>query len=72
MTNPSVSYFGIWRLFIDESRAKSNDFYEIDNINTLGAGALDQITGRYMQKMRISYKQPLCKIEQHHEFRWAI
>jgi len=50
MANPSVPYFGIWRLFIDESRTKINDFYEIDCINTFGASALDQITGRYMQK----------------------
>jgi len=33
MANPSAPYFGIWRLFIDESRTKINDFYEIDDIN---------------------------------------
>jgi hypothetical protein len=43
MANPSLPYFGIWRLFIDESRTKSNDFYEIDDINTFGAGASYQI-----------------------------
>jgi hypothetical protein len=54
MANPSAPYFGIWRLFIDESRTKINDFYEIDDINTFGAGALDQIVRRYIQKMRIN------------------
>jgi len=34
MVNPSAPYVGIWRLFIDERRTKSNDFYEIDDINT--------------------------------------
>ena len=54
MANLSTPYFGIWRLFIDESRTKSNDFYEIDDINTFGAGAFYQITRRYMQKMGIT------------------
>jgi hypothetical protein len=46
MTNPSTPYFAIWRLFIDGSRTKINVFYEIDDINILGAGALYQITRR--------------------------
>jgi hypothetical protein len=45
MANPSAPYVGIWRLFIDESHTKSNDFYEIDDINSFGVGGLYQITG---------------------------
>ena len=63
MANPSTPYFGIWRLFIDESRTKINDFYEIDDINTFGASAFDQITGRYMQKMGITGTSPLYTIQ---------
>jgi hypothetical protein len=44
MANPSSPNVGIWRLFIDESHKKSNDFYEIDGINIFGVGALCQIT----------------------------
>jgi hypothetical protein len=54
MANPSAPYVGIWRLFIEERHIKSNDFYEIDDINTFGVGALYQITRRYMQKMVIT------------------
>jgi len=38
-------------LFINECHTKSNDFYEIDDINTFGVGTLYQITRRYIQKM---------------------
>jgi hypothetical protein len=54
MANPLAPYVGIWRLFINECHTKSNDFYEIDDINTFGVGALYQITRRYMQKMGIT------------------
>ena len=36
MANPPAPNVGIWRLFIDESGTKSNDFYEIDDIDTFG------------------------------------
>jgi hypothetical protein len=54
MANPSTPDVAIWRLFIDECHTKINDFYEIDDINTLGGGALYQITRRYMQKMGVT------------------
>jgi hypothetical protein len=44
MPKPSAPYVGVWRLFIDESHTKSNDFYEIDAITTFGAGDLYQIS----------------------------
>ena len=40
MANPLVPHVGIWRLFIDESQTKCNDFYEIDGINTFGGRRL--------------------------------
>jgi hypothetical protein len=53
MANPSSPYIGIWRLFIDESHTKSNDFYEIDDTNAFGAGVLLAHGRRHMQKKMI-------------------
>jgi len=72
MANPSAPYVGIWRLFIDECHTKSNDFYEIDDINTFGVGALYQIARRYMQKMGMSKTKkmafPSGRLQQHREW----
>jgi hypothetical protein len=35
MANPPAPNVGIWRLFIDESGTKSNDFCEIDEVQSL-------------------------------------
>ena len=56
MANPATPHFGIWRLFIDECHTKSNDFYEIDDINIFGAGLYIRKPNEICKKLNIDAK----------------